>query len=265
MSQYYNNLVDNFKKISRKKWIKSINNNRGGVGQTFENELNKKADSLYLPDYEGIELKCTTRYSNYPLYLFTIAFDGPTYPEINRLINLYGYYDKDFKNKKVLFTKLSLLKPYIVNHKYKFKLCFDKKEDKLFLEVYDIKNNLLEKKSFVYMQSIYKHLMLKFEKMALIYAYKKNIDCNEYFRYYMIKVYEIFDFKVFVELLEKGIILVDLIARINKSGVDKGRYRNKNLVFSIKKDDIDKLFKKIYEFNSDIFENKKSNNFFIMD
>ena len=33
--------------------------------------------------------------------------------------------------------------------------------------------------------------------------------------------------------------------------MDKGRYRNKNLAFSIKKQDTEKLFKKIYEHDAD--------------
>lgn len=46
--------------------------------------------------------------------------------------------------------------------------------------------------------------------------------------------------------------------------MDKGRYRNKNLVFSIKKQDTEKLFKKIYEHDADKETKKTSNNFFIM-
>jgi hypothetical protein len=38
---------------------------------------------------------------------------------------------------------------------------------------------------------------------------------------------------------------------MNKSGIDAGRYRNKNLVFQISKDNIEKLFDKIYTYNLD--------------
>lgn len=258
---YYDNIVKKFKNISRKKWIKSTCNNHGGVGITFESEIGKKKDSLFFPDFEGIELKCTTKYSNYPLYLFTIAFDGPTFPEINRVVNLYGYPDKDFNNKKVLFTKLSVIKKHIVNEKYKFQLHIDKENEKIFLEVYDKNDILLEKKSFIYLKSIYDHLMTKLSRMAVIYAYKKRENESDYFRYYKLKIYELISFDKFLSLLEEGIIIVDLIARINKSGIDKGRYRNKNLVFSIKKQDVEKLFKKIFELDAD---KKLSSNFYIM-
>ena len=44
---------------------------------------------------------------------------------------------------------------------------------------------------------------------------------------------------------------ISLIARISKSGEDIKKYRNKNLVFQIDKDKIDKLFEKLYEINYD--------------
>lgn len=248
---YYEELVNNFKKVSKKGWIESTCSNHGGVGNTFEKELGKTKDSLFFPDYYGIELKCTTIKSKYPLYLFTIAFDGPTFPEINRIVELYGYPDKDFKDKKVLFCKLSTKKKSLVNENYKFQLHINKTEDKLFLKVYDKNDELIEMKSFVYLKSIYDHLIIKLSNLAVIYAYKTRKNKIDYFKYYKIIIYKLISFDKFISLLEEGFIIVDLISRINKSGVDKGRYRNKNLVFSLKKQDIEKLFNKIYEFNNE--------------
>lgn len=100
-------LIEQFRQITNKGWIKSISNSFGSIGLTFEKELGKKPDAMYFPDYHGIEIKCTSRYSRYPLYLFTIAFDGPTFPEINRIVEKYGWPDKDYSDRKVLFVKLS--------------------------------------------------------------------------------------------------------------------------------------------------------------
>lgn len=61
-------------------------------------------------------------------------------------------------------------------------------------------------------------------------------------------------------MLQDGIIKVSLIARISKSGNDKGRYRNQNLVFKIKKDEMNLLFEKIYEYNYDKIQNKMYDN-----
>lgn len=251
MTTYYSNLLDKFKKISNEKWIKSINHDHGGVGMTFEHKLGKKSDSLFLPDYEGIELKCTTRYSNYPLYLFTIAFDGPTFPEINRLINLYGHIDKNFKDKKVLYAKLNLINSTIVNNKYKFILKINKRKDKLYLKISKLNDKLIEMKSFVYLSSIYDHVMIKLKKMAIVYASKMQKNNEDYFRYYKISIYELISYEKFIEALEKGYICVDLIARISKSGINSGKYKNKNLVFNIQKEYINEVFNKVYEYDDD--------------
>lgn len=244
-------LIEQFKVIYNKRWIKSVSQSFGSVGLTFEQELNKKSDSLYFPDYYGIEIKCTTRYSRYPWFLFTLSFDGPTFPEISRIVDTYGYYDSYFSDKKVLFAELNCIRPTLVNDIYKFKLEVDMSEQKLYLCVFDIDGNFIERKSFVYLLSIYNHLMLKLNELALVYASYKKIHSEKHFRYYKIELYRLTSFDTFINLLDKGEIDVSLISRISKSGSDKGRYRNKNLVFKIRKKYVNKLFKLIYTFDGD--------------
>ncbi len=245
-------LVNEFKRISNKKWIKNNYKSFGAVGNTFEKELGKNADSTYFPDYYGIEIKCTSKFSKYPLYLFTVAFDGPTFPEIERIVSNYGWPDKDYKDKKVIFTKLFFKDKIVVNKKYKFKLYLNISEQKIYLKVYDLNNKLIDDKSFIYLDSIYNHLYLKLKTLAIIHAYTKKLNGVNYFRYYSIDIYNLMDFDTFLYLLKNDDIQIDLISRLNKSGVDAGRYRNKNLVFSIRKESIEKLFKKIYSYNNDI-------------
>ena len=244
-------LIKEFERISNKGWIKSISKSFGSIGLTFEKELGKRADSMYFPDYYGIEVKCTSRFSRYPLYLFTLAFDGPTFPEIDRIVDKYGWYDKDYHDKKVIFAKIYYNFKNIINEKYKFKLDFDDSKEKLYLCVYNLEDELIEKKSFVYIESIYNHLKIKLSTLAIVYASIKKINNEKYFRYYKMNLYKIISFEKFIELLEKDIIKVSLISRMNKSGVDAGRYRNKNLVFQIDKNKIETLFTKIKSCSND--------------
>ena len=72
------------------------------------------------------------------------------------------------------------------------------------------------------------------------------------------KLYKLKKFNTFFDLLINGEIEISLISRISKSGINAGRYYNKNLVFQIKKSNIEKLFNKIYYYNHD--EVKKYNN-----
>ena len=99
MNKSYEDLIENFKSISKKKWIKGINNFSNSVGLTFETLIHKKADSMFFPDYKGIEIKCTQRFSRYPINLFSSAFDGPSFYEMNRLLNTYGKVDTIYKNR----------------------------------------------------------------------------------------------------------------------------------------------------------------------
>lgn len=253
MNKNFNDLIKNFKVIAKKKWIKSPYKGHGTIGLTFEKELGKKIDTNYLPDYNGIEIKCTTRFSRFPISLFSIAFDGPTNKEIIRINEKYGNFDKDFPEKKTLIRKIRCKKLSLLKNNYYLSLEMD--DDKLFLCVYDKNKDLIEKKSYVYIDTIKKHLNTKLQQLAIIKASKKKIDNIEHFRYYLITLYLLKDFDTFLNLLQEGEIEVTIISRINKTGKTAGKYYNKNLVFQIKKANIEKLFDKIYTYDYDKMEN----------
>ena len=67
-------IIQKFKEIANKKWIKGVNNLTNSVGLTFESQLSKPTDSMYFPDFKGIEIKCSQRYSRYPIKLFSLWF-----------------------------------------------------------------------------------------------------------------------------------------------------------------------------------------------
>ena len=115
-------LIKEFERVKNKNWVKSVNKGFGSIGLTFERELGKTQDAMYFPDYNGIEIKCTNMFSRYPLFLFTVAFDGPNFPEIDRIVKKYGWPDKDFPNKNILFTKVNFQRINILPSKYNFKL-----------------------------------------------------------------------------------------------------------------------------------------------
>ena len=167
------------------------------------------------------------------------------------LIEKWGYPDKEYRDRNVIFADIDCSNKTIIKSGVMFKLDVDYNEEKIYLCVYDGNGVLLERESFVYFKTLYDHLYLKLNRLALVYASKKIIDDEVYFRYYRIGIYKIKSFETFLNLLYEGKIGVSLIARISKSGVDVGRYRNKNLVFKIKKNDINLLFDEIYNYNYD--------------
>ena len=175
-------LINEFSRINNKGWIKSKYKSYGNVGLTFESEINKKVDSMFFPDYKDIEIKCSTRFSRYPLHLFNTAFDGPTFPEINRIIEKYGYPDKDINDKNIFIAKLNCKDLCCVNNNLKFRFEIDKEREILILCVYNKNNELIERESFVYLDKLKDHLCLKLNKLALIKASKKVIDGDIYYR-----------------------------------------------------------------------------------
>lgn len=256
LSREVQQLINEFAKISRKRWIKGINNTTNGVGLTFENQIGKQADSMFFPDYKGIEIKCTQRFSRYPITLFSTSFDGPSFYEMNRLLQKYGKQDKTYNNKKTLIKNLKYNQKVLVNDKYYFKLKVDKKSEKIYLEIYDINNNLLENESYIDFKTIKVKLETKLSTLALIYASKKTENGNNYFRYYKIDVFELISFDTFIELIEQNKIITTIMGRISRSGTEEGRQRNKNIVFQIPKENIELLFNKIISKNMDNYNNK---------
>ena len=252
MYKTYSKLIDDFKSISRKRWIKGVTGGHGNVGLTFENELGKKIDSDYSPDYKGIELKCTTRFSNYPISLFSVAFDGPSDKEIIRINSLYGYYDSTNTNKKVILKSLKYNQIAELRNSYSLSFDINDLEKKIYLCIYDKNKNLIERKSYINIDTVKIHLLRKLKKLAIIKASKKVINNDDFFRYYSINIYELKSFDIFLDMLKKGEIKISLITRLNKEGI----YHNKNLVFQINKSNIEKLFNNVYSYNLDDIKNE---------
>lgn len=243
-----------FINASKNIWVKGINNSTNSSGITFEHLLGKKADSMYFPDYYGIEIKTTTRYSMFPFSLFSIAFDGPNLYETNRVLQKYGNVDYKYKDKKTLMgninsntkTKLS---------KYSFMLDIERNERKLYLSIYE-DDTLVEKQAYIDFDTIYKRIQVKLSNLVVAYASKKKIDNDLYFRYYAYKKYILKkDIDIF-ELLEKDILKVEMMCRVSRSGTEAGRQRNKCFIFQIEKSNIDKMYNLVDEYNFDDLVNK---------
>lgn len=241
----YKKLINEFKKIAGKRWITAINNTSNGVGLTFESLLNKQPDSMFFPDYYGIEIKCTTRFSRYPITLFSKSFDGPTFYEMNRIVNKYGTFDYKYKDMKILMSSLKTNELVHVNNQFYFELKINKENEKLYINIYDNSKVLIENLPYINFSTLKEYLELKLSNLAIVYASKKRIDNNIYYRYYKICIYKLKSFEKFIELIENNIIKVSIIGRISRSGSEEGRQRNKNILFQIPKENIDDLFNKV--------------------
>ena len=248
MDKNIESLIKEFEIIADKGWIESISKSTGSIGLTFEKELKKKPDNRWIPDYKGIEIKCTKKLCSYPIGLFSLAFDGPTKHETQRIIEKYGHYDKIYKNEKVLCVNINNYKQSITNKKYIFKLDIDLKDKKIYLCVYDLSNNLVEKESYINIKTMYVHAITKLRNMAIIYGMSKIENDIKYFKYNEISIYRLGSLEKFISALKNGIISAQLTVNVGKNGTKKGKIRNKNLTFLLKKRYINEVFDKVYEY-----------------
>jgi len=242
-------LIELFHKVAKKGYVEGVGKSWGNIGITFEHEIGKLPDANYTPDFNDIEIKCSSRFTRYPIYLFTIAFDGPSSKEIYRLTDKYGCSDKDYPDRKVMFKSVKNEIDYDSDYSFMFEV--DKEERKVYLCVYDRFGNLIEKESYVTFDSLENHLNVKMKKMAYIKASRKKVDDVFYYRYYSIFLYELKSFDKFIYMLKNGFLNASIISRIGKSGNDKGKYRNKNIEISIRKEYIPMLFDCYYQFDYD--------------
>lgn len=200
---------------------------------------------MFFPDYQGIEIKCTTRFSRYPISLFSKSFDDPSFFEMNRLINTYGTEDNIYKGRKILMANLKVNEKISINNNYYFELKIDKKKGKIYINIYDNNNKLIENEPYISFNSLKEHLEVKLTNLAIVYASKKEIDDKINYRYYKMCIYKLISFDKFIELLENSIIKTSIIGRISLSGNEEGRQRNKNLLLQIQKENILYLFNTI--------------------
>ena len=255
LNQDFKTLVDKFNAISNKGWIRAINKSLGAIGLTFEYELNKEPDTDFFPDFNSVEIKCLGRYSRYPIGLFACSFDGPDENEILRLAQTYGYYDSIFAKKKILYTPLRFNQYSASKNSFIFRLQL--LYDKIYLCVYDSNYNLVERKSYISINTLYVHFMIKLQNLALVRASKKIIGDTKFFRYYKISLYKLISFDKFIDLLKRDIISVNLVCRLSKSGYKIGQYSNQSLVFQIKPCYLSKLYNLIYSCENGVSNIKK--------
>lgn len=244
----FNLLIDKFFEIKNKGYVKGINNNKtNSCGLTFESLLGKKPDSKYLPDYEEIEIKCKQRFSRYNISLFNLAFDGPYQYEANQLLKKYGKKESFFNRRKTLVVSLKINERVFFN-KYYFELNIDKNNELLYVNIYNKYGKFLEKRCFLYFESIKKRVEIKLTNLALIRASKKKENNDLYFRYYKITCYVLKDSSTFISEIEKGNIVCGIMLRYSRSEKDYGKNKNKNMTFSISEYKLYKIYNKVYEF-----------------
>lgn len=248
MKKYFDDIIKLFKDISSKGYVKAINNNPyNSCGLTFEHLLNINPNSSIFPDYKEIEIKTSTRFSNFPVSLFSSTFIGYHEYESDYILNNYGIYDKVYKDKKIFNIALKYNKPVEYgNHYFELRIL----DDGIATYVYNQDNILIDKIGYIDFDTIRTRAEIKVKKMVLIKASKKKENNDLYYRYYQIDCYILKEFENFIDAIKSGDLKISVSLRFDRSSNLLGKNRNKGLIFSIRKDGISSIFKLINSKNN---------------
>lgn len=240
-----NELVKKFNIIKEKGYVKSTCNHLGGIGITFEHMIGNNENDFEIPDYKGIEIKTKRAYSKSYTGLFNCVPTGPHFHEVERLKEKYGYPDKILKSYKILNTSVYTTEKTKVGIYYYFQLKVDRVKQKIYLNIYDFNNKLIENCVYWDFDILKEKLYRKLRILAFIKAYVKKIEKQEYFKYYDLKLYELKDFDTFIKLIEKGLIRINFKIGVFRKGNKLGKIHDHGTSFSIQESNLINLYNHI--------------------
>ncbi len=245
MKENVNELYEKFLKIKNQGWIESKRKGPTGIGYTFEELINKEEENFPIPDYKGIEIKTTRKYSNRNLHLFTATPDGDYLFPIKRMLNILGYPDRENKEYKILNVGMNAKEFTYIGFYKKVKLFVNRKEEKIEVIATNDKGIPKEVNTSWSFEFLKQRLHLKLNYLAIVEAESKMINDKEYFYYNKIKFYKFINFENFIDQIEKGRIIVTFKIGVYKSGTKIGQIYDHGTDFSIDKKEIKYLFDNI--------------------
>lgn len=244
MKKNIEELNKKFKKIQSMGWIEATSHGNGNVGITFENIIGKERENFPIADYNGIEIKTNIKTAKRPyMTLFSSAPDGKYLFQTQLLKEKYGKPDNTYNEYKVFYGRITANKYTRIN-KYYMKLEINYKHEKIYLKVYDLKFNLIDKDCFWDFSTIKQKLEQKIKILAYITAEKKFEHNQVFFKYKKIEFYKIKSFEEFLKLFSYGTIKICFKVGIYKKGKKFGKTYDHGTGFEIEKENILKLYEK---------------------
>ena len=231
-----------FENIKKMGWILAPHNLYNENGTLFERLINKPVENFEVPDYEGIEIKTHQKKSTWNTTLFNANPEGKEFFEINRLCEQYGYPDVQIKEANVLSGEVIATYSQKIGYKYKFMLSVDRNAQCIYLNIYDINGNLIDRNSYWLFSTLKEKLYRKLSYLAYIEVETKREQGKIYFHYTDIKFYKLKGFPEFISSIEKGKIKVLFSVGVFRTGKRKGQTHNHGVAFKINYKHLDLLF-----------------------
>ena len=244
MSKNIIDLYRVFVKIKKLGYVKSMRDGVTGIGYTFETLINKQEDNLPIADYGDIEIKAMHRFSKRKIHLFNATPDGDFLLPIKRLVDDMGYPDKEFPKVKILNVSVNTKDYTQIGFYKKIKIKVDYENEKIVLLGIKYEKNIDLAISWSF-DMIKERLQNKLQYLAVVEASSKVISGVEYFHYNKISFFKLRDYKLFIKLIEKGIITITFKVGVFRNGMKVGQIHDRGTDFSINYEDMRLLYKKI--------------------
>lgn len=238
-------LNNEFERIKNVGWILEKRKCKGSAGYTFEAMLKKEEDNFPVPDFCDIEIKTMNKNSKTNLHLFNLTPDGDYLFPIKRILNELGCPSKDDKTIKSFYRSFNSKNSTNIIYGRKGKLFVNYDNKKIEFIVANNKGddiNIGVSWSFEYIKE---RLELKIKYLALVMVSSCIICGKGYYHYDTIDFYKLKDFDTFIKLMENGIIDITFKIGVHKDGPKMGNIYDHGTDFSIKIEDLDKLYNKV--------------------
>jgi len=184
-------------------------------------------------------------FSKKQIHLFNAEPDGDFLFPHERIINKMGYPSKKNRNYKVFLSAAYGNKYTSIGYSKKVKIYVNHNLKKVEFIAKDKFNRNIDINVSWSFDLLKNKIETKITELALIRTATKHIDKTEYFYYKWIEFYQNKGFETFLNLLDTGIIKVCFKISVYYSGIKEGKIDNHGTDFSIKEEDLEKLFTKI--------------------
>ena len=246
MEETIKSLIEKFEKIKNKGWIKSVQRGNGGIGRTLEEELGIENNQFELPDYFDIELKVKKKDGIHKnITLFSISpITNDTESTISKIQRKYGYRDPNNPEYKRLqkWFEYKTIKPTDDYHFFKL----DMNEKYIYINVLNKDFKIIDTILGWEISEIEKKLERKLQNLALIEAERLWKNNQVYYKYTNMKIYKLKNIETFFELFKKRKIRIAFKIGVYKTGEKKGKACDHGTSFEIHKNNIEKLYDRIY-------------------
>lgn len=234
-------IIEEFYRIKNLGFIKSNRTHNTGIGKTFEDHLGVSENNVKEPDFDGFEVKSQRAATGSFLTLFTKSPSGTGNANAH-LRNTYGEEYEEYPGLKYIHTSIFSDKFNTYQGKYNFKIVNDMTSSRLFIQIKDKTDKIIDESVFWSYQDIEKCLQKKLKALFYVNADTKIIDGEEYFHYTKANIYLNHSLENFLKLVDDGKIMVDIRIGSYKSGKNKGKTHDHGTGFRIRPSDLTSLY-----------------------